>query len=257
MIDTHSHIYMPEFGPDNGAVVDRAIAAGVSTIVLAGVDTNSIQPIKHLHALRPEATAMACGLHPTEVRADDMNTQLQAVEAELQSTAGYVAIGETGIDLYWDQTTLSIQQEAFEAQMHWADKLGLPMILHVRNAFSQLTDVMKAHKGNIPPFVVHCFSGNSDDIKALRDIRPDAMFGIGGIVTFKKSPLPALLPLIGIDSILLETDAPWLAPVPHRGKQNESSLLPHINAKVAEIMNITPNESDRITSNNAQRFFNL
>lgn len=257
MIDTHSHIYLPEFGSDNGAVVDRAIAAGVDITVLAGVDTSSIAPIKALHALRPHATAMACGLHPTEVRADDYAAQLAAITAELHSDSRYAAVGETGLDLYWDDTTLPLQLEAFEAQLDLALDLGLPVIIHVRNAFPQLIDLMRSRPGRVPPFVVHCFSGTADHVRALRDIRSDAMFGIGGIVTFKKSPLPPLLPIIGIDNILLETDAPWLAPVPHRGRQNESALLPHIALKIADTLSLPLDEVDRRTTANARRLFPL
>lgn len=257
MIDTHTHLYLPDYeGDDKCAAVDRALAAGVELMVLPGVDAGSIQPILDLHAARPEATAICAGLHPTELH-DDWREHLERIEAELRSERPYVAVGECGLDLYWEQDDLPRQLEVCEAQLDLADSLGLPAIIHCREAMPQMLDLMQARAGRLPQMVFHCYSGTSDDVGRLRRLLPDVMFGIGGVVTFKKSPLPAILPTIGIDHILLETDAPWLAPVPMRGRRNESAYVPHVAAKVAETLAISVDAVDASTTAAARRFFRL
>lgn len=258
MIDTHTHLYLPDFGEDKCAAVDRALSSGVTMMVLPGVDANSIAPIRELHSLRPEATAMCSGLHPTEVKPEDWREHFERIEDELRShTDEYVAIGEMGLDLYWDQSTLQIQFEAAEAQLDLADKLNLPVVIHCREAMSQMLDLMQARAGQLPNMVFHCYSGTEDDISRLRRLLPDVKFGFGGVVTFKKSQLPELLPIIGINHILLETDAPWLAPVPIRGKQNESAYIPYIAARIASELNLPIERVDEITSASAREFFRM
>lgn len=257
MIDTHTHLYLSDYGDDKCAAVDRALAAGVELMVLPGVDAGSILPIRELHELRPEATAMCAGLHPTEIKPDSWRDHLERIEAELQSGRHYVAVGEMGLDLYWEQDSLPIQLEACEAQLDLADRLGLPAIIHCREAMPRMLDLMRARSGRLPNMVFHCYSGSADDVARLRSLQPDVKFGIGGVVTFKKSPLPAILPEIGIDHILLETDAPWLAPVPMRGKRNESAYVPYVAARVAEEFNLTPAEVDARTTAAARRFFSI
>lgn len=227
-------------------------------MILPGVDADSIEPIRELHSLRLEATAMCAGLHPTEVKPENWTEHFERVEAELRDHPGeYVAIGEMGLDLYWDQSTLPIQLQAAEAQLDLADKLNLPAIIHCREAMPQMLDLMHARAGRLPQMVFHCYSGTGDDVDRLRRLLPDVKFGIGGVVTFKKSQLPEILPQIGINHILLETDAPWLAPVPMRGKQNESAYVPYIAAKVASELNLPLQEVDDITSASARNFFRL
>ena len=257
MIDTHAHIYLPEYGNDKCAVVDRALAANVELMILPGVDASSIAPIKELHALRPEATAMCLGLHPTEVHSNDWQEQLATIERELRSGATYVGIGETGLDLYWDQTTLREQREAFEAQICLADALNLPLVIHCREAMEETLDVLAARRGRLPNAVFHCYSGTANDVARLRRLLPDVKFGIGGVVTFKKSQLPDILPTIGLNHILLETDAPWMAPTPHRGKQNESAYIPFIAQKIADTLGVTIDEVDRVTTAAARSLFPL
>lgn len=257
MIDTHAHIYLPEYGNDKCAVVDRALAANVELMILPGVDASSIAPIKELHALRSEATAMCLGLHPTEVHSNDWQEQLSTIESELRSGATYVGIGETGLDLYWDQTTLREQREAFEAQICLADALNLPLVIHCREAMEETLDVLAARRGRLPNAVFHCYSGTANDVVRLRRLLPDVKFGIGGVVTFKKSQLPDILPTIGLNHILLETDAPWMAPTPHRGKQNESGYIPFIAQKIADTLGVTIDEVDRVTTAAARSFFPL
>ena len=257
MIDTHTHLYLPEYGDDKCAAIDRALAAGVSMMVLPGVDAGTIAPIRELHQLRPEATAMCVGLHPTDVRVDDWRQQLETIIDEAQSHSDYVAIGEMGLDLYWEQDNLSLQFEVCEAQLDLADSLGLPAIIHCRDAMPQMLDLLAGRRGRLPHMVFHCYSGNDSDIDSLRKLQADVMFGIGGVVTFKKSPLPALLHKIGIGHILLETDAPWLAPVPKRGKQNESAYIPYIANHIANELQMTISEVDNITTKSATSFFKL
>ncbi len=255
MIDTHTHLYLPDYGDDKCAAVDRALAAGVELMVLPGVDSSSIEPICQLHELRPKATAMCTGLHPTEVHTADWRDHIEIIEAELRSGRPYVAVGEIGLDLYWEQTELKAQLEAAEAQLDLADSLGLPAIIHCRSAMPQMLDLMTARAGRLPNLVFHCYSGTADDVDAIRRLEPQAKFGIGGIVTFKKSQLPELLPTIGIGHILLETDAPWLAPVPMRGKQNESAYIPYIAARIAAELHITMEEVATRTDTTARNFF--
>ncbi|MDE6513734.1 MAG: TatD family hydrolase, partial [Muribaculaceae bacterium] len=241
MVDTHTHLYLSDYGNDKCAAVDRALAAGVELMILPGVDSGSIQPIRQLHQLRPQATAMCAGLHPTEVKPQTYVDELTAIENELRAhPADYVAVGEIGLDLYWDQTTLRYQLQAAEAQINLAEAQNLPVIIHCRSAMAPMIDLLTALKGRLPHLVFHCYSGTNDDVAALRRLQPDVMFGIGGVLTFKNSPLPNIVPTIGLNNILLETDAPWLAPVPMRGKQNESSYLPHIANHLALILKTTP-----------------
>ncbi len=257
MIDTHTHLYLPDYGDNKCAAVDRALAAGVELMVLPGVDAGSIEPIKELHKLRPAATAMCAGLHPTEVRPDDWYDNLTRIEAELQGSEPYVAIGEMGLDLYWDKSQLSLQLEACEAQLNLADTLGLPAIIHCRDAMPQMLDLMDGRRGRLPWMVFHCYSGTSDDVCRLRRLQPEVMFGIGGVLTFKKSPLPDIVPKIGLEHILLETDAPWLAPVPMRGKQNESAYVPYVAQKLADTLGVSVSDVDTVTSIAARQFFSM
>ncbi|MCM1310543.1 MAG: TatD family hydrolase [Bacteroides sp.] len=262
MIDTHTHLYLPDYGEDKCAAVDRALAAGVELMVLPGVDADSIEPIRELHALRPDATAMCVGLHPTEVHPENWREHLTRVADALTAhdplpTAHYSAVGEIGLDLYWDKSQLSLQLEACETQLDIADSLNLPAIIHCRDAMPRMLDLMEGRKGRLPWLVFHCYSGTADDVDRLRRLQPDVMFGIGGVLTFKKSPLPDIVPQIGLNHILLETDAPWLAPVPMRGKQNESAYIPYIAAKLAETMQISVAEVDAVTTHSARTFFKL
>ncbi|MCX4331144.1 MAG: TatD family hydrolase [Muribaculaceae bacterium] len=258
MIDTHTHLYLPKFGDDKCAAIDRALAAGVELMVLPGVDADSIGPMRELHSLRPEATAICCGLHPTEIKPESWRDHCERVEAELTAhAADYVAVGEIGLDLYWDKSQLGLQLEAVEAQLDLADRLGLPAVIHCRDAMARMLDVMDARAGRLPHMVFHCYSGTADDVAALRRRQAEVMFGIGGVLTFKNSPLPDIVPLMGLDHILLETDAPWLAPVPRRGKRNESAYIPYVADRLADIFGVSPAEVDARTTRAALNFFRL
>lgn len=254
MIDTHTHLYLPEFDNDRDATMQRAIEAGVAMMIFPNVDLSTIEPMKALHRAYPESTAMAMGLHPTEI-ADDWKDQLQRIEDELHHPdSTYIAIGEVGIDLYWDKKYAKEQTEALDAQMDMALAAGLPMIIHCRDGLDTILDLMRSRPSRIPGLIFHSFGGTADDVAEIRRLC-DPMFGINGIVTFKNSRLHETLPSIGLDRILLETDAPYLAPVPCRGKRNESAYLRHTAARVAEIFGTTTASVDAITTENAQRAF--
>lgn len=262
MIDTHTHIYGPEFALENQAhdsmqgqvdTVDRAIAAGVDMMVLPAVDRSSVGPMTALHALRPGNTALAMGLHPTEVK-ENWREELAYIMSVLGDGSGFVAVGEVGIDLYWDKTFESSQLEVFDMQLDAASRLGLPVIIHQRQALGQTLEVLSGHSDVAAVF--HSFGGTVADVERIRSLG-DYYFGINGIVTFKNSGLASVLPAIGIDRILTETDSPYLAPVPYRGRRNESSYIPYIVGRVADALGVMPDDVAAATTGNAQKFFRL
>lgn len=254
MIDTHTHPYLPEFENDGVDAVDRAVAAGVSMMVLPNVDESSIQQMMKLHSLRPESTVMAMGLHPTEV-ASDWPEVVDRMET-LLGKGGFVAVGEIGMDLYWDATRREMQREAFARQLRIAERLHLPVIIHCREALDDTLDIIK-EVGPTVPLVFHSFTGSREDVRKIRAVCTP-MFGINGVVTFKNAAsLRDALPEIGIENILLETDAPYLAPVPHRGKRNESAYIVNTLNAVASVIGLSPEDVERITDSNARKIFNI
>lgn len=264
MIDTHTHLYMDAFSKEDPdgckAAVDRALASGVELMVLPAIDRESAAEVAALHAARPEVTRTAMGLHPTEV-GEDWREELDDIIATLTPTAP-VAIGEVGIDLYWDDSNLELQKEAFIAQILLADKLGLPVIIHCRDGMEVCCECIDEARrqsplGSVPPLVFHSFTGSPDDVRRIRSVC-DPFWGINGVVTFKNAgQLPEAVKEIGIDRILLETDSPYLAPVPKRGRRNESSYLSFINSRIAEILGLSSYETDRLTTRNAKFFFRI
>ncbi len=243
MIDTHTHLYLSEFcvdGSSPGAAVDRALAAGVDRMIMPNVDLTTIAPLRALAAERSGAVRMAMGFHPTEV-GPGWAEAVDRIEAELRGpdADAFVAVGEVGIDLYWDSTYRSEQMEAFDRQARLAAELDLPLIIHCRDGLDETLEVIEGLPAPPPAIVMHCFGGSAEDVEQVRrraSAVPEIFFGIGGVVTFKKSTLPEALPAIGLDHILLETDSPYLAPVPYRGKRNESSYLPLIAAKIGSVL---------------------
>ena len=256
MIDTHTHLYLDEFAPDYAAAVERAIAAGVDTMIFPNVDANTVAPMRQLHDLYPANTFMAIGHHPTEVNADNVECQLKYVVDELIARpTDYIAIGEIGIDLYWDRQYRDIQMEVFARQMAMATDRDLPVIIHCRDGLDEVLEVVDSLK-KVPQGVFHSFGGTADDVERIRR-RGDFYFGINGIVTFKNSRLREVLPAIGINRILLETDAPYLAPVPHRGKRNESAFIIHTAAHIAAALNVTADCIADATTASARRLFRI
>lgn len=256
LIDTHTHLYLPEFDIDGGgeAAVRRALDAGVEHMIFPNVDLTSIEPMRLLHAKFPESTSMAMGLHPTEV-GESWRDDLAQVEEELRSHRhDYVAVGEIGIDLYWDKTFAEQQMQVLERQMQWAQEMNLPVIIHCREGLDQTLEVLQGFGSSRG--VMHSFGGTPEDVERIRSV-VDYHFGINGIVTFKNSKLRDTLPAITLDRLLLETDSPYLAPVPHRGKRNESAYIVATASVVAQALGVAPQDVAAATSANARGLFSI
>lgn len=254
MIDSHSHLYLEEFDNDRDAAVARARSAGLKHLVLPNVDLATVEPMEKLHAAYPGFTSMAMGLHPTSVDCD-YAANLAEIRRILDS-GNFVAIGEVGIDLYWDATFRREQIEVFDTQLHWAEEKHLPVIIHCRDGLDDILGVFGSYTGNLPQCVFHSFGGTAEDVDRIRSYG-DFYFGINGVVTFKNSRLSEVLPTIGLERILLETDCPYLTPVPYRGKRNESAYIPLIAAKIASTLGLPIEEVSDATDLNAASFFNL
>lgn len=253
MTDTHTHIYFPEF-EDKDALVKRATEAGVAHFVLPNVDEESIPFMQEFHERYPDITTMTIGLHPTEVK-EDRKRALKTMEREL-ATGKYKGIGEVGIDLYWDKTFQKEQEEAFDWQLRLAEETGLPVIIHSRDAYPETVRAIEKVNPGVN-LIFHSFTGQPEDVELIRKVC-DPYFGINGVVTYKNAAtLRDSLHLIGIDRILLETDSPYLTPVPHRGKRNESAYVVHVMEKVAETLGMPAEEVERITDDSARRVFKI
>lgn len=253
IIDTHTHLYLPEFDSPAEAV-RRAVEAGVGHLVLPNVDLTTVGPLEKLHEQFPDVTSVATGFHPTEVT-DNFAEDLDVIRGVLDSGSGIVAVGEIGIDLYWERKWRSEQMEAFRIQCMWALERGLPIIIHCREGLDEVLEVLSGLP-SVPRGVFHSFGGTVEDVDRIRKVG-DFYFGINGIVTFKNSRLRDVLPHIGVDRLLLETDAPYLAPVPHRGKRNESAYIIHTAAYVAASLGIDAEELASATTANAVSLFGL
>ena len=253
IVDTHTHLYLPEFDSDGGgrAAVERALAAGIGQMIFPNVDCSTIAPMKALHSEFPDSTSMAMGLHPTEI-GEDWSDRLDQVEAELRGGERYVAVGEIGMDLYWDKTFEREQMLAFERQMKWAQELDLPVIIHCRDAQPQLLEVLQGFRSSRG--VMHSFGGAPEDVDSIRKV-VDYYFGINGIVTFKNSKLRETLPAIGPERLLVETDSPYLAPVPHRGRRNESAYIINTVGHIAESLGRNVEDISDETTQNARYLF--
>lgn len=251
MIDTHSHIYSAEFDADRTAVVAAAQAAGVEHIVLANEDLGSIERLHQTHDAFPDFCSMAMGLHPESVGADFRNT-LQQIGDEL-ARGNYCAIGEIGLDLYWDTTYSAEQRQALEQQLDWALTFDLPVILHVRKAFPEMFASLAKFKNKPLRGVFHCFGGGVEE--ARKAVSLGFVLGVGGVFTYKNSGLPDILRPIGLQHLVLETDAPFLAPVPHRGRRNEPQFMAAVARKMAEIFDTSIEKIDEITTKNAENLF--
>ncbi|MEG1905804.1 MAG: TatD family hydrolase, partial [Bacteroidales bacterium] len=222
MIDTHAHIYSEEFDQDRDDVIKRALEAGVEKIVLANVDRDSFAPLLNTWQKYPDICVPTIGLHPTSVQ-ENFEEELAWLQQHI-SEYPFRAIGEIGLDLYWDKTYRTQQLAAFETQMGWAAELNLPVIIHVRDAFDDLHRELEKCASWGVKGIIHSFSGDAEDAARILS-QGNYLFGINGIATFKKSSLPDVIRTIGLDHLVVETDAPYLAPVPHRGKRNEPAYV--------------------------------
>lgn len=255
MIDTHTHLYDEAFDGDRDAAVQRAVEAGVELMVLPAIDSKSHGRQEQLAEQYPERFRQMMGLHPTSVD-DGFEAELEIVRQRLfGGETEYVAVGEVGLDLYWDTTYIEQQREALTRQMQWADELGLPVCLHVRKAYNELFGILK--RLNRPRYrgVMHCFGGSMQE--AHKAIEMGFCLGVGGVATFKNATLGTIAATVPLESLVLETDAPYLAPVPYRGKRNESAYLPFVAAHIAALRGVTPAEVAETTTATARSLFNL
>lgn len=252
-IDTHAHLYADEFKDDIENIIAQAQENGITQVLLPNIGITSIAGLKDLVARWPDYFVPMMGLHPCSVT-EDYKSQLEKIELELNNADYYKAVGEIGIDMYWDKSTLSYQQDAFITQCQWAVERNLPVAIHARESTSILIEILH-NMSNRPKGVFHCFSGSLNEAQQI--IEMDMYLGIGGVVTFKNSNLKEILPLVPIERLVLETDAPYLAPVPFRGKRNESSYVLHIATYLSGVLNRSVEEIGDITSENARKLFKI
>lgn len=253
LTDTHTHLYSEEFDQDRDEMIERAIKAGVSRFFLPSIDSSCTQKMYDLEKQYPEQVFLMMGLHPTYVKKNYLE-ELAHVERELASKQFY-AVGEIGIDLYWDKTFLKEQQHAFQQQIQLAKKYKLAINIHCRDAFDEVFEVLESEKANDLFGIFHCFTG--DFTQAQRAIDLNMKLGIGGVATFKNGKIDQFLKEIDLQHIVLETDSPYLAPVPNRGKRNESSYTLLVAQKLAEIYQISIEEIARITTENSKAIFGI
>ncbi|OAB80646.1 TatD family hydrolase [Cochleicola gelatinilyticus] len=253
LTDTHTHLYSDAFDEDREAMMKRAFAEGVQRFFIPAIDSQSTNAMYALEEKYPDRIFLMMGLHPTSVK-EDYESELAHVEAEFKSRTFY-AVGEIGVDLYWDKSTLKIQQDAFRRQIQLAKKYKLPIVIHCRDAFDEVFEVLELEKGEDLFGIFHCFTGTLEQAKQA--ISYNMKLGIGGVVTFKNGKIDTFLAQIDLKHIVLETDAPYLAPVPFRGKRNESSYLSLVAKKIADIYSVSEREVARITTENSKEIFGI
>jgi len=251
--DTHTHLYSNEFDEDRNEMIQRAIDTGVSRFFIPAIDSTFTQAMYELENAYPENIFLMMGLHPTHVK-DNYLEELQHVEEELAKRK-FVAVGEIGIDLYWDKSHLEEQKNAFRKQIQLAKNYKLPIVIHCREAFDEIFEILEEEKATDLFGIFHCFSGTYE--QALQAISYNMKLGIGGVVTFKNGKIDQFLKQIDLEYIVLETDSPYLAPVPFRGKRNESSYLINVVDKLAAIYNLPKEEIARITTENSKAIFGI
>ena len=254
-IDTHSHLYSTQFDQDRTKIVEDALNVGIDKILLPNISSEYTKGMNDLCDEFPDNCFAMMGLHPCDVKTESYERELQHVEQELEK-GKYIGIGEIGLDLYWDKSTLELQKKAFICQIKLAKKLQLPVAIHVRNSFSEAIEIIEKLNDKDLSGVFHCFTGNIEDAQRVINLG-NFCLGIGGVLTFKNSGLDKTIKEINLQHLILETDSPYLAPAPFRGKRNESKYLVNIAEKLAEIHTIELSEVARITTENAKQLFNL
>lgn len=252
-IDTHAHIYSEQLLGDKNEFLERARSANVTTILMPAIDAQTHAVMLDMEALSPVKCMSMMGLHPCSVK-DDFEHELEVIGKYLQQRK-FVAIGETGLDFYWDLTFKDQQSVAFRQQIEWAIEYDIPVVIHSRNATKECIEIVSEYTHRGLNGVFHCFGGSLEE--ATQIINLGFYLGIGGVLTFKKSGLDEVIKQVGLERVVLETDAPYLAPVPYRGKRNEPSYIPLIAQKLAEVMNLSIEEVAGITTANAKKIFNL
>ena len=275
MIDSHCHLDGEEFAEDLREVIQRAQEAGVTKVLVPAIDLKSCHSVLQLCEHYPDFCFPMFGLHPEEVRpdwqevlstlrstffplpssGDAHHVQWSMVNGQWSMVNSPIAIGEVGLDFYWSREFEQEQLLAFEEQVRWSVDLQLPLMIHCRKAQNELVAILKKYKNQLPGGVFHCFTGNEIEARELLQF-DNFVLGIGGVLTFKKSPLPEVLPkVVPLDRIILETDAPYMAPVPHRGQRNEPAFVREVLLKLAEAYQLSTEETDRITTQNTLRIF--
>ena len=251
--DTHTHLYSEQFDDDRVEVIQRALAAGVTRFFIPAIDSTYTKAMYALEASYPNNMYLMTGVHPTHVKANYLE-ELAHVKDQL-AFRKFIAIGEIGIDLYWDKSTLKPQQEMFRAQIQLAKQYDLPIVIHCRDAFDEVFEILEEEKGLDLFGIFHCFTGTLDQAK--KAISYNMKLGIGGVVTFKNGKIDQFLNQISLDHIVLETDAPYLSPVPFRGKRNESSYLLNVLEKISDIYAISTDQVALITTKNSKSIFKI
>ncbi|MDG1261865.1 MAG: TatD family hydrolase [Flavobacteriales bacterium] len=254
IIDTHTHLYLEQFDEDRAEVMARAEEADVKLMLLPNIDVESIPAVKKMMTEYPAHVKGMMGLHPCSVK-PGFEKELDIIEAELR-TGDYVAVGEMGLDLYWEKGFLDQQIEAFKQQVEWAKELSLPVVLHVRDAFDESLDLLDEINDDRLTGVFHCFTGGKKEIARINEYG-NFYYGMGGVTTFKKAGLDQVIPLLPSDKIILETDSPYLAPTPFRGKRNESAYTKIVAQRVADVLEVSIDKVAEQTTVNAKRLFNL
>jgi TatD DNase family protein len=252
-IDTHAHLYLKEFDEDRDQMIQRALNSKVDKIILPNIDLDSLPSVLDLADRFPTICYPAIGLHPCDVKLNYKEI-LSTMEQEMNSPK-YIAIGETGTDAYWDTTFWQEQLDAFSIQLEWSKTINKPIIIHSRETIDQNIDLVSKHQDGRLKGIFHCFTGTIEQASKIIDL--GFYIGIGGVITYKKSGLKEVLLELGINNIVLETDAPFLSPVPNRGKRNESAYIPIIADYISESMQIPIEEISRITTENARKVFQL
>lgn len=253
LTDTHTHLYASEFDTDRKQVVESAIASGVKKFFLPNIDSSSVEGMIALCNQFPENCFPMMGLHPTSVK-ENYEEELGKLKPHFSKRKMY-AVGEIGIDLYWDKTFFAQQQQAFETQIKWANEFSLPIVIHSRNSFNEIVEVLQKNKNENLHGIFHCFSGSKE--QAEKAISLGFKLGIGGVLTYKNSGLGQAIADIEMKHLVLETDSPYLTPVPYRGKRNESGYITLVAQKLAEIKNISIEEVAEITNSNAVEVFGI
>ena len=251
MIDTHTHLYVEAFDEDREEVIERAIAKGVGEFYLPSIDSAYTQRMLDLEKAYPDHIRLMIGLHPTHVK-ENVEEELEHVEQMIDQHP-YVAVGEIGIDLYWDKSTLAVQQKAFDQQIKWAKERKLPIVIHCRDAFEEVFAILEENKGDDLFGIFHCFTGTIEDAK--RAISYNLKLGIGGVATFKNGKIDQFLAQLPLSSLVVETDAPYLAPVPYRGKRNESAYLPLVVSRLSDIYALPEEQIVAATTQAANEVF--
>jgi len=254
-IDTHTHLYLSQFDKDINNVIDSAIENGIKKMLLPNIDSTTTNQMLHLSREFPDNCFPMIGLHPCSVKKNNIDKELEHVNDMLEKE-NFIAIGEIGLDLHWDKTTLGLQKKAFEHQINLAKKFNLPIVIHVRESFNEAIEIVEKLNDSNLRGVFHCFTGSVKDAERVIDLK-DFFLGVGGVITFKNGGLDKIINQIPLDHIMLETDSPYLTPAPNRGGRNESKYILDIAQKVSNIYNIDIEKIAKITTENANKLFNI